>query len=283
MNPWRAALTSATASGKRTRIASLSAIACSSTPPCGCICCSAAAVSSTAVLSVSVANCSRCASWTLSACCSANSRRPRMISSGSPPKGNPKPPPSMRSSLAAYHLQLADQPERADVDQRRNRRQLLLRADEGLLADEEEAGELDIHVTRDDDGGVADDLRDGDPDLVALQRRRSEVEVAVADTHHDARLLAHPPAPGALDVSDERSHPAHRLSAGRLERVREVLGQRYELGVRACGVGERGAIGELLERQPALGRGVAQPDDDLLPFGVGRPLLEFSAHCNGIL
>ena len=34
-------------------------------------------VSSTAVLSVSVANCSRCASWTVSACCSANSRRPR--------------------------------------------------------------------------------------------------------------------------------------------------------------------------------------------------------------
>ena len=34
----------------------------------------AAAVSSTAVLSVSVANCSRCASCTDSACCSANSR-----------------------------------------------------------------------------------------------------------------------------------------------------------------------------------------------------------------
>ena len=36
MNPWRAALTSATASGNSTRIASRSAIACSSTPPCGC-------------------------------------------------------------------------------------------------------------------------------------------------------------------------------------------------------------------------------------------------------
>ena len=33
MNPWRAALTSATASGKSTRMASRSAIACSSTPP----------------------------------------------------------------------------------------------------------------------------------------------------------------------------------------------------------------------------------------------------------
>jgi hypothetical protein len=33
MNPWRAALTSATASGKRTRIASRRAIACSSAPP----------------------------------------------------------------------------------------------------------------------------------------------------------------------------------------------------------------------------------------------------------
>ena len=33
MNPWRAALTSATASGNRTRIASRSASACSSAPP----------------------------------------------------------------------------------------------------------------------------------------------------------------------------------------------------------------------------------------------------------
>ena len=33
MNPWRAALTSATASGKSTRIASRRAIACSSAPP----------------------------------------------------------------------------------------------------------------------------------------------------------------------------------------------------------------------------------------------------------
>jgi hypothetical protein len=33
MNPWRAALTSATASGKSTRIASRSAIACSSAEP----------------------------------------------------------------------------------------------------------------------------------------------------------------------------------------------------------------------------------------------------------
>ena len=41
---------------------------------------------------VSVANCSRWVSCTDSACCSANSRSPRMSSSGSPPKGIPKPP-----------------------------------------------------------------------------------------------------------------------------------------------------------------------------------------------
>ena len=76
MNPWRAALTSATASGNSTRIASRSAIACSSAPPFASTRESAAAVSSTAVFSVSVANCSRCASATDSACCSANSRRP---------------------------------------------------------------------------------------------------------------------------------------------------------------------------------------------------------------
>ena len=64
MNPWRAALTSATASGKSTRIASRSAIACSSGGPETFISEIAAAVSSTAVLSVSVANCSRWASCT---------------------------------------------------------------------------------------------------------------------------------------------------------------------------------------------------------------------------
>src|SRR5581483_4126436 len=96
MNPWRAALTSATASGNSTRIASRRAIDCSSVLPVTCTCASAAEVSSTAVFSVSVANCSRWASCTLSACCSANSRRPRRRSSGSPPKGHPKPPPSMR-------------------------------------------------------------------------------------------------------------------------------------------------------------------------------------------
>ena len=98
MNPWRAALTSATASGNSTRIASRIAIDCSSAPPSTWTCESAAAVSSTAVLRVSVANCSRCASCTDSACCSANSRNPRRRSSGSPPNGNPNPPSDMRPS-----------------------------------------------------------------------------------------------------------------------------------------------------------------------------------------
>ena len=64
MKPWRAALTSATASGKSTRIASRRAIACASGAPSTAIRFSAAAVRSTAVFSVSVANCSRCASCT---------------------------------------------------------------------------------------------------------------------------------------------------------------------------------------------------------------------------
>src|SRR5580765_3434870 len=96
MKPWRAAETSATASGKSTRIASRRAIDCSSAPPSTCTCWSAAPVSSTAVFNVSVANCSRWASCTDSACCSANSRRPRSRSSGSPPNGKP---PSMPSRI----------------------------------------------------------------------------------------------------------------------------------------------------------------------------------------
>ena len=49
MKPWRAALTSATASGKSTRMASRIAIACSSGVPATWTCESAAEVSSTAV------------------------------------------------------------------------------------------------------------------------------------------------------------------------------------------------------------------------------------------
>src|SRR5581483_3627862 len=91
MKPWRAALTSATASGNSTRMASRRASACSSGPPAASMRASAAAVSSTAVFSVSVANCSRCEAATDSACCSANSRSPRIRSSGSPPNGKLKP------------------------------------------------------------------------------------------------------------------------------------------------------------------------------------------------
>src|SRR5215204_818290 len=105
MNPWRAALTSATASGNRTCIALRSASACSPGSPETSMRFIAAAVSSTAVFSVSVANCSRCASATFSACCSANSRSPRISSSGSPPKGNPKPLPSTASVLHALAAQ----------------------------------------------------------------------------------------------------------------------------------------------------------------------------------
>src|SRR5205807_5291282 len=78
MKPWRAALTSATASGKRTRIASRRATACASVVPEVSTRCRAAAVSSTAVLRVRVANRSRCASATDSACWAANSCRLRI-------------------------------------------------------------------------------------------------------------------------------------------------------------------------------------------------------------
>src|SRR5918999_336837 len=98
MKPCRAAETSATASGKRTRIASRSAVAWASGDPSTWTRFSAAPVSSTAVFSVSVANCSRCHSCTASPWRSANSRRPRMSSSGSPPKGKPNPPSTPKYS-----------------------------------------------------------------------------------------------------------------------------------------------------------------------------------------
>src|SRR5262245_38491592 len=109
MKPWRAAETSATASGKSTRIPSRSAIACSSGEPSTCICLSAAPVSSTAVFSVSVANCSRCDSCIASVCRSANSRSPRIKSSGSPPMGKPNPPSitSFRCSVRVMYAPMS--------------------------------------------------------------------------------------------------------------------------------------------------------------------------------
>src|SRR5436190_14655855 len=108
MKPCRAAETSATASGKRTRMASRRAIACSSGPPVASTCFSAAAVSSTAVFSVSVANCSRWASATASLCFSAKSRSPRSRSSGSPPNEKPKPPSSFMSRQGTERGSLDD-------------------------------------------------------------------------------------------------------------------------------------------------------------------------------
>src|SRR5919108_4307916 len=102
MKPCRAAETSATASGKSTRIASRKASACASVGPSTCICFSAAAVSSTAVFSVSVANCSRCDSCTASACFSANSRSPRIRSSGSPPKEKPPSTPEYSTGVPRF-------------------------------------------------------------------------------------------------------------------------------------------------------------------------------------
>src|SRR5687767_12868462 len=138
MKPCRAAETSATASGKRTRIASRSATACSSIPPEGCTCLSAAAVSSTAVFRVSVANCSRCASCTDSACFAANSWIPRRRSSGSPPKGNPKLPsidPNLaeRGQVSALDLAQEGCDDLARALQRRRERRALEAAAEREL------------------------------------------------------------------------------------------------------------------------------------------------------
>jgi hypothetical protein len=53
--------------------------------------------------------------------------------------------------------------------------------------------------------------------------------------------------------------------------------------VRLRAIGERRAIGELLEREPAFRRGFAQAGDRLLALGVRRALLELAAHSRGIL
>src|SRR5262245_51516265 len=109
---------------------------------------SAAPVSSTAGFSVSVANCSRCASCTDSACCSANSRRPRSRSSGSPPNGNPNPPPSTSSPLVPG---LSIVPASGEMPRERDE---LARDEAGLVGhlvdDAEEARQLARRL--DDDG-----------------------------------------------------------------------------------------------------------------------------------
>src|SRR5437016_2448640 len=177
MKPWRAALTSATASGKSTRIASRSAIACSSGPPWADTCWSAAAVSSTAVFSVRVANCSRCASCTVSACCSANWRSWFISSSGSPPNGNPNPPSISVPSLAytsslpsagqltprfqlelaqarvpgrrdVQHVEAAEDREGDHADERRARVDFALVAHLVVAAEDRKAAQIDLDASR---------------------------------------------------------------------------------------------------------------------------------------
>src|SRR5579872_1427642 len=275
MNPWRAALTSATASGNSNRIASRSAIACSSTPPCGCSCASAAAVSSTAVLSVSVANCSRCASCTDSACCSANSRSPRIKSSGSPPNGNPKPPPSMPSSLAATvrHEERAEERQTSDSQTRRSGRELagVPALDRGR--EDRERAEIDLDVLR---HGEADRPECGEhPDrrLLLRERRRAQVELARGEHREGDRAARHTPAAPARE---RREHTDQDARSGALRRQRlhdcwEIRGHVLELRPRRRGVGETGAVGELLEREASGGGRVAQARNRALALGIRDP------------
>ena len=149
MNPWRAALTSATASGKSTRIASRSAIGLLvAPPPCGWICCSAAAVSSTAVLSVSVANCSRCASWTRLGLLLGELAQSAHDLLGVAPERESEASAFHAASLAAHHRQLADQPEDTDVDARRRRDDVPLAPWSDFSPMQQKAGELDLDVLR---------------------------------------------------------------------------------------------------------------------------------------
>src|ERR671919_1787601 len=210
MKPWRAAETSATASGKSTRMASRSATACSSTDPSARSCFSAAPVSSTAVFSVSVANCSRCDSCIASVCFSANSRNPRMRSSGSPPKGKPEPPSICVLSSLSLNLRtdaaqpLRRLPQRAGctrvrrVAAVRGHRRLLRRRDPAparvpLLPPGRRGAK-----PRDDDRPVppgrrparAHPRRRGAPDRVLRRRRTRPARARPGEASHGADLAA---------------------------------------------------------------------------------------------
>src|SRR5437764_13420255 len=124
-----------------------------------------------------------------------------MISSGSPPKGNPKPPPSMRSSLAVHHLQLADQAEDPDANTRRGRGDFAFGALVRLVADQQETRELDVDVVRHDDRRVADHLHDGHRHVVTVELSLTQVELAVADPNHDGGVAGDPPATPAFRVA----------------------------------------------------------------------------------
>src|SRR5919201_5777922 len=301
MNPWRAALTSATASGKSTRIASRSAIACSSGPPWTCSWPSAAAVSSTAVFSVSVANCSRCASCTDSACCSANSRSPRIRSSGSPPKGKPKPPdPSISTSLASElastrrtpelpspagraggyvpHVEPAEQRECDHAHERRSRRQVSFDAVLVVAAEEREAAQVYLDSLGDIEVRAAEHAEREDRHRRRVELGLPEIEIRAAEERDDDASARDAPAALSLAPAEDRERQALRALSRACGGSRQVTRHLLELAARARAVDRLHPLRELLERQPAVRGGVAKRRDDLLALVVRGAQLDLVAH-----
>src|SRR5438552_7632144 len=306
MNPWRAALTSATASGNSTRIASRSAAACSSTEPLASTCASAAEVSSTAVFSVSVANCSRCASCTVSACCSANWRSWFISSSGSPPNGSPNPPSISVPSLACTsslpsagqlaprfplelaqalvpgrrdvaHVEAAEQRECDHADERRTGVDLALVAPLVVAAEDREAAQVDLDASRHVDVRPAEHRHHPDRHDGVRELRTAQAEV---DAREDAECQHAPgdaPAPLQRRAAEDPEHQAAPPLAGGRRDGGKIRDNRLELGLRPRGVGVVGPLGELRERQAALDACLAQAHDGRFALRVGKAQLELVA------
>ena len=162
---------------------------------------------------------------------------------------------------AVLHVGPADQPERADADDRRAGRRRIALALDVVAADQREAAQLDRDAL---DGAMtsppADQRDDRQLRVVVLERRLAQVEVGTADQRDPDPAPRDAPAALAVGAADQRDAPAPGGPRRRRGGPRgQVRGQRLQLAGGRRAVGPADAVAELLERQPSLAARGPQP------------------------
>ena len=170
----------------------------------------------------------------------------------------------------------ADQRERPDMDGGGARPGIGCALDPGA-ADQGQAGSLDPDPARHPDPDPAHQGHLGQGDLRGGQLCLAQIEPGPSDEGHHDDMTAHPPGPEDVQPADRGYVPGRRRAAadghgaGRGAARRKIGHEAVELGPRAGRGRALHPLAELLQRQPSLAGGLAQPLDRRVPLGVRRP------------